>query len=284
MDKEAQTLIKLGLSSLQAQVYIELLKTGQTTPKQLSEKTGIDRSDAYKTLIKLRKMGLVEEKIARPKLFVALSTQYGISSLLQKKKNEVLGVENDAKEFLTKLAACKEKPAEAENMFVFFTRREESPARIKDQWNSAKTSIDLYADSMETIFDSFVTKFEYYYKALKRGVRIRILITSNDTATYERNKLLGKNLNMLCSTSKFEIRYCPENCLVTFNCFDKQESWIAVDSKKGLRERNILLSNSPQYTRLLNALFDRLWTESIPWNNNKATPALLHDSVDNSKV
>jgi sugar-specific transcriptional regulator TrmB len=72
MENKSQLLHNLGLSPVQSKVYFTLLQFGQTTTQVLSEYLRIDRSDGYKALTKLRKMGLILEVISKPKRYEAI--------------------------------------------------------------------------------------------------------------------------------------------------------------------------------------------------------------------
>ena len=53
---EVQTLIDLGLTSLQARIYLALYQTGTSEAATISKVTKVARSDVYRTMYKLQQL------------------------------------------------------------------------------------------------------------------------------------------------------------------------------------------------------------------------------------
>jgi sugar-specific transcriptional regulator TrmB len=82
-----KTLRELGLSLLQAKVYLALVKLGtHSTVKAISICSKVARQDVYRTITELREFGLVEMVIGNPALFRAIPLQETVSILMEKKK------------------------------------------------------------------------------------------------------------------------------------------------------------------------------------------------------
>ena len=56
-DNDAQLLNELGLTILEAKVYLALAKTGKTTIATISKTSKVARPDVYRTLAKLQEKG-----------------------------------------------------------------------------------------------------------------------------------------------------------------------------------------------------------------------------------
>ena len=78
----------IGIPKMQTMVYLNLLKHGESTPLQISKRTGMHRANVYDTLTKLKERNLVslfskEEK----QVFVALSTDLIVNEEKEKLEN-----------------------------------------------------------------------------------------------------------------------------------------------------------------------------------------------------
>jgi sugar-specific transcriptional regulator TrmB len=106
------------LTVLETKVYLALSKTGKQSMKAISYLADIDRSDVYKSIVKLQKRGIVEQTIGYPNLYEAIPPQDRIRILMRLKKDEYREIENKASDLLQKLADTEEKKTE-EQAFRF---------------------------------------------------------------------------------------------------------------------------------------------------------------------
>ena len=87
-DKDVETLTSLGLTVLQAKVYLALVKSGDLTIKEISKNADVARQDLYRITSELQKLGLVERLITIPTKFRAMELTHGISILLQLRREK----------------------------------------------------------------------------------------------------------------------------------------------------------------------------------------------------
>jgi len=87
-DEDVQALTSIGLTVLQAKVYLTLVKLGKATIKTISKTAEVARQDIYRVTSELHKLGLVEKVIAAPNEFKAIPLTEGISILLQRMHEE----------------------------------------------------------------------------------------------------------------------------------------------------------------------------------------------------
>jgi len=79
-DEEIELLTKLGLTSLQARVYLALDKIKIETAKGIANITEIDRANIYRILSSLQSIGLVEKKLTPGQsFFLPLTFKGGIN-------------------------------------------------------------------------------------------------------------------------------------------------------------------------------------------------------------
>ena len=78
----------LGLTPLQAKIYITLVKCGKQKVQKIAEKIGTDRANTYQGISQLQKRGLVRKILGSPVIYEAVSLQESIKLLLKQKEIE----------------------------------------------------------------------------------------------------------------------------------------------------------------------------------------------------
>ena len=86
-EEGTEVLNELGLTVLEAKIYLKLLQSQQLDVKKLASNAQLDRSDTYRVLAKLMQKGLVEKKLTNPATYMALNLLDGIR-ILQEHENE----------------------------------------------------------------------------------------------------------------------------------------------------------------------------------------------------
>lgn len=96
-----QALMKLGLTLLQATIYLALAKLGKAGVKKISKASNVARPDVYRVIPALGKIGLVEKIVATPTMYKAVPLKEGISILLQQKTDENIELQKKTKALLS---------------------------------------------------------------------------------------------------------------------------------------------------------------------------------------
>jgi sugar-specific transcriptional regulator TrmB len=84
-----EDLISFGLSPLQAEAYIILLQEGKLDAATLAQIINIDRSDAYRVLRALRKLGMLEIELSSKSYYMPVAPEKALTSLLEAKLGEL---------------------------------------------------------------------------------------------------------------------------------------------------------------------------------------------------
>ena len=79
---------KLGLTRVQARIFLSVLKSGSTSFNEISSISGIARSEVYREMTKLENLGLVERSLGRPITITAIDIDQSLANLLKDKKRE----------------------------------------------------------------------------------------------------------------------------------------------------------------------------------------------------
>jgi sugar-specific transcriptional regulator TrmB len=74
---------QLGLTIRQAQVYLANAQLGQATAMAIGRNIQADRSEIYRALIKLEKLGLTQRNLTNPVTFAAIPIAEVVSILFQ---------------------------------------------------------------------------------------------------------------------------------------------------------------------------------------------------------
>lgn len=98
-----ELLIKTGLTELQAQVYLYLLKNGATLPPYLTERLKITRTNTYKVLESLEKLGLVSKETTGSKIVYTAEDPAALVSLVAEKRNNIIALEKNVNNAMQQL-------------------------------------------------------------------------------------------------------------------------------------------------------------------------------------
>jgi predicted transcriptional regulator len=89
------TLMKIGLSRLQASAYLFLIEHGPSIPRVLINELDITRTNAYKVLESLEVMGLAYKVTRNKKIVYSPADPSSLSSLVAQKRNDIISLEHD---------------------------------------------------------------------------------------------------------------------------------------------------------------------------------------------
>lgn len=107
-----ESLSKFGLLKNEAKVYLYLARFGGQKAQRVSEALSLHRTETYKILKKLEKMGLIYRVLDKPAKFVALPIDQALSSLIEIKRQRLMLLEK-AKEEIVKLWLSLPRPSES---------------------------------------------------------------------------------------------------------------------------------------------------------------------------
>jgi len=252
-NKEVQTLVNLGLTVLQAKVYLALSKLGASTGRITAKQAQVASQDVYRILAELQEKGLLEKLIAKPTIYKATPITIGLSILLKNKKQEYNATEKQVKKMSDDLGETINQNAFPGNL-QFTVVSESTLIKKKHERlaDDAKKSIDIMVPvKMNMKMVLFV--WPYIARALKRGVKIR-LITQRDDA-----ESASTNMQLLENQPFFEQRYLPEASFpVEMHIFDKQEVTFSLSEKP----IPILQTNNHNSVLVSEACFESMWKQA----------------------
>jgi sugar-specific transcriptional regulator TrmB len=265
-----QVLIDLGLTLIQARVYLALVESGPSKISAISKISNVARPDVYSTLSKLQQLGLAEKIIKKPLEYKATPVNEGLSLLLETKTEKYKKLKAETQILLdtAKITKPNKKKQIETPQFVLIPKRTVIE-RIKSAIEKAQVSIDLVL-SWRRFSQGIVSKFaESIEVAWAKNVKIRFIIESpskNETA---------EQLIQFCREKPFcQINFIANHPRTIFGIYDKKEVFIIVISKTDLQSSSALWSKNPSLIGLAEDYFEKLWFTSMERSHQNPTQKL----------
>jgi sugar-specific transcriptional regulator TrmB len=257
--------MQLGLTILEARIYLTLSKYKNLTTKELSELAKTSRPDTYRVLAKLQKKSLIEKIIAKPTQFRAIPMETGVAFLLERKQVEHEALETQS-ELL--LQAIKERPAPEPpevitSHFALIPQREPVVKKINEAIDNAEKSVDMYLSWKRFSLGITSTFAKSSHKAWERGVKFRIVVENpEETEDMELAR-------QFCRKSPFcEIRFLPIPPKTVLGIYDQNHFFVIIDPKKGLFDSPALWSNNQSLLHVIQDYFEMLWLTAMAEPSN----------------
>lgn len=112
-------LVNAGLNEAQAEVYLHLLKKGESAPPAVAKALELTRTNAYKVLDSLVDMGLVRKTEVNKKFVYKAEDPIALSSIVAQERNRVIALEQNVREAMHELRAAYEKSSGGEDVRTF---------------------------------------------------------------------------------------------------------------------------------------------------------------------
>jgi sugar-specific transcriptional regulator TrmB len=269
-DADIEALASLGLTMLQARVYLYLLESKHATIKEIAKNTGVARQDLYRITSELQDHGLVEQIITKPLMYKAIPLTSGVNVLLndlQKKRTEThkkvgqMLHRRKTKELTTKTKGEK-------THFVLVPGKNALILREKNMLNTAEKSVS-FITSKQRLSQKLYSLAEEFQEAIAKGVKIRIL--TEKTETERPTVSSSKPVKNIKANNSFKVRYLNAPPPVVMSVFDNKEVIIVASAKAGLTESPALWSNNLSLVELAHNYFEILWITALK-SKNQRTP------------
>jgi len=254
------TLKKLGLSKNQIRVYLYLARSGVRKASEVSEAISLHRTETYRILRDLVKMGLVSSVFEKPLKFVATPFDKSIDILISSKKLKLELLERRKNELVNVWFSLPKPEMVAEVKEVFQVLEGEEQIDLKAEEILEKTRKEIYvfvadSDLARLYHSGFIDKLE---KASKRNIGVRLLTNNSPKSCFFAEKL---KLN--------DVKYASlgREDLSSFLISDKEQLLFSIKTNgnsSGVEEEDIRVSalwtNYEAFVRALSVLFTELWS------------------------
>jgi sugar-specific transcriptional regulator TrmB len=259
---EVQTLTDLGLTLVQARVYLALARYGVSKIALLAKASDVARPDVYRTLNKLYELGLVEKLVEVPAQFKALPIEEGIKVLLTKKHAEYERLKNETNNLLTSFKKRSILTDSDVNQFVLVPQREAIINRIRQAIDNSKDTVDVVISWKRFVHGLGDIFLESAQKASDRNIKYRYIV---EKAPSEEVGEVGNRL--LTTYPSFKARFLEIKPKTAFGLYDNRELFVIVDPDMDISASPALWTNNPSLIAIAQDYFEMLWqtaTETLP--------------------
>jgi sugar-specific transcriptional regulator TrmB len=253
-EERVQALVNLGLTVLQAKVYLALAKSGTQIGRATAKTAKVAPQDVYRILTELQEKGLVEKIIAKPNKYRPIQIEEGLTILLQRRNKQTIEIKNGMTEIFKNFSSCIDKIEDnGKCQFVWVPQKEMVVNKFRNEFGRAKTSFDLTSDFqclMEGAERSLVPKL----KSIKKGVKFRELIDLSQGRCQE-----SKAHSTLKRNPAYQIRFFCATMPVKLFIKDRQEVLISIENAKSNIDTPYLWSNNPILVQVIQQWYDIMW-------------------------
>jgi sugar-specific transcriptional regulator TrmB len=252
----AYKLTQLGLTPLQARIYMILYYSGKNKVLAISKNANIDRSNTYRTILQLENIGLVTKIIGTPNVYQALALKDAVSSLVNSRKMEYNKVQNTAQELMNKYSLLSAKLPEKNHEFrMIKMTKDAEQEEIINRCKIIRESNDLLINK-KTFLQGMIDLAPEQLACIRRGVKFRVI-----TEKIKTQRIL-KKLKPFIAEPNFQIRYtlnAPESEL---EINDKKIAHVLLVPFSGLGERTMLIVDHQGCVEMFRSHFEKVWNEA----------------------
>jgi sugar-specific transcriptional regulator TrmB len=263
-DEEIKTFTGLGLTFLQAKVYLTLIRTGNSTIKMVAEQTGIARQEAQRVTAELQKIGLVEKILLKPTEFRPIHIKEAIMFLLERREKASLELKERANRLLQNLSNYQNRSLREESgtQFVIICGKEAIIRKSKSILNRTTKSCEIINGLWKNVGYAGSLFEKESIKMLKRNVKIRIV------AEKLPEPQVVQEIYKHCATnSNFQIRFISPTPSAMLGMYDRRELLVSTSPEKLIGDSPMLWTNSSALILAVQTYFDKLWETSAPFLN-----------------
>ena len=260
-EKNVQVFVDLGLTVLQAKVYLSLVQTGKTKVKTISQTAKVSRPDVYRTLARLQDLGLVEKEIVNPVKFKSIPIETALEMLLESKKSKYIELKTKSEQLLKRLnvnQALENTRKSAE--FVLVPSKQALIKKMQDATDNTVYSIDLVSSCKRLKYACYCLS-DALKQAWNRNVTGRAIIENpakNHTEIFEK-----------CWTPWAKIHVVSKLPPTVMTLHDNHELFIFIDPSADLRDSPALWTTNPSVITLAEHYFEFMWIASTDFNSLK---------------
>jgi len=261
-DEPIQTFMSVGLTLLQAKLYLALAKLGSSGGgvRKISHESNIARQDVYRILPELEKLGLAVKIISSPATYRGTPLENGFSTLLNRKSEEYIQLQKRAKLLFDNFTVDSAvEHQEKISQFEITSERNLYFMRVGKGLKRAEKSLNIICskEGIRTIASQAVEEFE---RAMERGIKIRVLTDEFGTVA------ASKSILRLKSNPNFELRLLSGPFTVGLAMFDCKEVNIGITATIV----PALWTNNDNVVKLAEVYFENTWNNVQKKNRNNS--------------
>jgi sugar-specific transcriptional regulator TrmB len=252
----AYKLTQLGLTPLQARIYMILYYSGKDKVLTISKNANIDRSNTYRTILQLENIGLVTKIIGTPNAYQALSLKDAVSNLVNSRKIEYDKIQNTAEDLMSKYPLLSTKPFEKNHEFrMIKMTKEAEQEEIINRCKNIRKSNDLLINK-KTFLQGMIDLAPEQLACIRKGIKFRVI-----TEKIKSRPVL-KKLGPFIDEPNFQIRYVSNALESEIVINDKKIAYVMLVPYSGLGERTMLIVGHQGCVEMFQSHFEKVWNEA----------------------
>lgn len=263
-EEQLKALAKLGLSKLQARLYLILINIGRSTTKEIVKASDIARQEVNRVTNELLQKGLIKKIIAVPVEYEATPLTEAIDYLLRQRRQETAKLEKETTIILkSHRSQTMNNKLISENNFVLVPASTSLSTYLRLLENTRKSYYGIFfsegINALSHVLEDPYTKF------LAEGGEIKI-ITSKTKGSDSLQKIRLTFMNK----GSFEVRYTTKRLFATTSIFDQKEILFTTTDTVRPDKTMSLYSNNQNLVRFVAKYFEQVWDESQPFVSEKS--------------
>lgn len=184
-DEKTRNLQKLGLTSQQAKIFLVLVEVGKAKTLTISKIANVDRSNAYRTIQRLQRMGLVIKTLDTPNLYKAIPMEDAVSTLISYQKDKYDKMVESAQKLMQISSANDAQPQKKEYTFEIINRKKETMLKsIIQSCRTVQKSFDLIVNKF-TFCEGVIGLANEQLRCINRGIKYRMITEKINTKPFQ---------------------------------------------------------------------------------------------------
>ncbi|MEM1674029.1 MAG: helix-turn-helix domain-containing protein [Candidatus Bathyarchaeia archaeon] len=245
-----------GLTRLQAQIFIHLIRVGASSVSVISSALKTNRMSIYRNLKKLQNMGLVDVLPGRPLKFSAVPAAFALNVLLSAAKNRVLEMENMYTKILDEFSKLSAQHQEytVETKFRFHCGRKNVYSVMMQMLGDSQREACLLTTPVDLVRLALSGFISILRRLNGRGVKVKILtnITDRRLASWLRDYM------------KYAVvRHSDINIVTRFLIVDDKAAFTSLSNDDSMKLESEgdsgFWTDSPHYIQSIKAFFEAIW-------------------------
>jgi len=253
--EDLQTLIDLGLTLLQAKLYLVLVQIGTANVRTISQVSKVARPDVYRTLYKLQELGLIEKVVDKTAKFNAIPPDSALTILVHRRTMKCEELKSKIKYLRTKLKNRNNiNSYRNESNFVIIPSQEALIKTLQKSIENTQKSICV-ATSYKRLKYACYRLSGVLEKAWTRGVMGRAIIE-------ETGKKQMETIQACWRSPSAEIRCLRVVPKTVMAMYDKKEVFIFINPEADLKDSPALWSNDGSLVGIAEHYFEAMWNKA----------------------
>lgn len=171
-----ESLAYFGFEDIDSKVYMGLLQTGPVSVGSLSSRLGIDRGKTYRSLSKLRNLGVVSTTFSNPTLCSAIEPIEALNTILDRKQDEIITMKSLSEKISQDISEIvKNCDVQEISSFLIIQGRSNIYSRIGKILQKASGTIYIVAPQDDLMRMYHTTIPERIQLLKENGIEVRIL-------------------------------------------------------------------------------------------------------------